>query len=198
MDALYSMDTESGMKFDNLALRRRAFEIIRTRSFSRGEMTLASGQTSKFYFDMKPAMLDPEGASVLADLVFEKIADIDVDAIGGLQMGAVPLIAPIVAESYAKDRRIPGFFIRSEIKDHGTMKLIEGYDDLENKNVVILDDVTTSGGSAMKAVKVARNAGANIALVLSIVDRGEGACELYEKEGIPFDSLFTAGEFLDG
>jgi orotate phosphoribosyltransferase len=92
-------------------------------------------------------------------------------------------------------RYLTGFFIRKERKDHGTKKLVEG-EIIEGKDVVILDGVTTSGGSAMDAVRAARGAGANVTLVLSIVDRGEGAAELYASEGIPFRWLFRADEFL--
>jgi orotate phosphoribosyltransferase len=105
-----------------------------------------------------------------------------------------PLIAPVVMKSLSS-RSLHGFFVRKVAKDHGTKKIIEGAD-IGGKNVVILDDVTTTGGSAMDAVKVVRDAGATVTLVLSILDRGEGAAEFYEKAGIPFRCLFRAEEFL--
>jgi orotate phosphoribosyltransferase len=176
-----------------IARRARAFEIIRDKSFQFGDFTLASGEKSNYYLDMKPAMFDPEGANLLARLVLHRISKLKVDYIGGLEMGAVPLISPISMLS----GRIPGFFVRKESKDHGTRKLIEAPDGaLQGKNVVILDDVTTAGGSAMQAVEAARGAGAKVILVLSIVDREQGAAELFQRAGIPFAFLFRAGEFI--
>jgi orotate phosphoribosyltransferase len=110
-------------------------------------------------------------------------------------MGAVPLIAPVAMRSVEFGRRLPGFFVRKAVKDHGTKKRVDGTD-IAGKTVVILEDVTTTGASAMDAVKAVEEAGANVALVLSILDRGEGAAELYAKAGIPFKSLFRAEEFL--
>ena len=94
-------------------------------------------------------------------------------------------------------RPIPGFFVRKTVKDHGTKKLIEGTGDLSGKSVVIVEDVTTTGQSAMQAVSALREAGAKIALVISIVDRQQGAVELYKEAGIAFQSLFTSGDFLN-
>lgn len=175
--------------------RARAIQIIKDKSYSRRKVILSSGKESDFYLDMKPTMFDPEGASVLAELVFERIKNLNFDYIGGIEMGAVPLIAPINMLSFKKNRPMPGFFVRQERKTHGTMKLIEGPDDFAGKKVVILDDVTTSGRSAMDAVRAVQEAGAAVILVLSIVDREEGAVALYNSAGIPFDSLFTASDF---
>jgi orotate phosphoribosyltransferase len=110
-------------------------------------------------------------------------------------MGAVPLIAPVAMLSPKFGRPLPGFFVRKAVKDHGTKKRVDGTD-IAGKTVVILEDVTTTGGSAMDAVRAVTEAGANVALVISILDRGEGAAELYAAAGIPFKSLFTAAEFL--
>jgi orotate phosphoribosyltransferase len=187
-----------GNKFESGLARSKAFNLIKARSFFRQKITLASGRESGFYFDMKPTMLNPEGANCLAELVINRLEGVKVDYIGGLALGAVPLIAAVCVLSASRSRPLPGFFVRKEIKDHGTKKLVEGVEDadLKGKSVVILDDVTTSGSSAMIAVETARKAGATIILVLSIVDRGEGATELYKKERIPFEALFTAEEFL--
>lgn len=180
-----------------ISARAKAFKIIKERSFEFGNFTLSSGEKSKYYLDMKPTMFDPEGAALLAQLIFLRIAKLKPDYIGGLEMGAVPLIAPINMLSYEARRPIPGFFVRKGIKDHGTKKLVEVIDgDLNGKNVVILDDVTTKGESAMTAVKAAQGVGANVILVLSIVDREEGAAELFKKAGVQFDWLFRASEFM--
>jgi orotate phosphoribosyltransferase len=182
------------LKRQKLDLRTKLFKLIRERSFKTGKVVLASGRESNFYFDMKPTMLDPEGAGWLAELILHELQGVQADCIGGLVMGAVPIISPVASKSGKFGRSLRGFFIRKEAKDHGTKKLIEG-DSIEGMNVVILDDVTTSGGSAMQAVKIAQEAGAKVTLVLSIVDRDEGASDLYEKAGIRFKRLFRADEF---
>lgn len=176
----------------------RLYEIIKSKSFVRGHVVLASGKESDHYFDMKPSMFDPEGADLLADLIFERIAGVEADIVGGLEMGAVPLITPISIASRRAGRPLPGFFVRKTVKDHGTKKLVEGLRDVAGKRVVIVEDVTTTGCSAMKAVEALTAAGATITLVISILDREEGASNLYASAGIPFQSLFTASEFLKG
>jgi orotate phosphoribosyltransferase len=178
-----------------LELHNKLFALLKERAFRRGRVVLASGRESDFYFDMKPAMLDPDGAGLMAELILQHIQGVKADCVGGLEMGAVPLIAPVAMRSVDFGRRLPGFFVRKTVKDHGTEKRVDGAD-IAGKTVVILEDVTTTGGSAMDAVKAVEEAGAKVALVLSILDRGEGAAELYAKAGIPFTSLFRAEEFL--
>jgi orotate phosphoribosyltransferase len=176
-------------------LRHRLFALLKERAFRRGRVVLASGRESDFYFDMKPAMLDPDGATLMAELILHQIHDVKAECVGGLEMGAVPLIAPVAMRSLDFGRRLHGFFVRKAVKDHGTKKRVDGAD-IAGKTVIILEDVTTTGGSAMDAVKAVEEAGAKVALVLSILDRGEGAADLYAKAGIPFASLFRAEEFL--
>ena len=180
----------------NFERRNKLFMLLRERAFKRGRVVLASGKESDYYFDMKPAMLDPDGAGLMADIILHELQGVTADAVGGLEMGAVPLIAPVAMRSPVFGRYLPGFFVRKAVKDHGTQKRVDG-NDIEGKSVVILEDVTTTGGSAMDAVKVVEDAGAKVALVISILDRGEGAAELYAKAGVPFKSLFKAEEFLD-
>lgn len=184
-----------GERGRDLEARNKLLALLKSRAFRRGRVVLASGRESDFYFDMKPAMLDPDGASLMAELILQELQGVKADCIGGLEMGAVPLIAPVAMRSLDFGRRLPGFFVRKAVKDHGTKKRVDGAD-ISGKTVVILEDVTTTGGSAMDAVKAVQDAGAEVALVLSILDRGEGAADLYAKAGIPFKSLFRAEEFL--
>lgn len=186
--------------FEASLLRDKVFNIVKAKSFNRGQITLASGKESNFYFDMKPTMFSPDGALALSEVIFDRLSGVELDYVGGLAVGALPLVSNLALFSYGKNRPIPGFFVRDKIKDHGTKLLIEGLaknETLEGKSVVILDDVTTTGASAMKAVKAAQDAGARIVLVLSVVDRGEGADVFYENAGIPFESIFTASQFLE-
>ena len=185
--------------FEQKKHRQKAFDIIKARSFGRKKVTLASGKESNFYLDMKPTMLVPEGANALAELILARLDSKEVGYVGGLALGAVPLLGLIAGLSLYKGRPLPTFFVRRDTKAHGTMQKLEGVmpDELRGQDVVILDDVTTTGASAMLAVEEARTAGANVTLILSIVDRGEGAAEFFRQKDIPFECLFTAQEFLD-
>jgi orotate phosphoribosyltransferase len=181
------------------ASRARLAEIIRTRSFGRGEITLASGRKSDFYFNLKPTMLDPEGATLLAELTYESLRDDRLDYIGGLEMGAVPLAGALAQLSWMKNHPISAFFVRKKPKEHGARLAVEGLakgESLSGKRVVIVEDVTTTGGSAIKAVEAVKEAGGDIVLVFTMVDREEGAAENFAAAGIPFRSLYQASEFL--
>jgi orotate phosphoribosyltransferase len=181
--------------------RARLAEIIRTRSFGRGKITLASGRESDFYFNLKPTMLDAEGAALLAELTLDALQGERVDYVGGLEMGAVPIAGAIAQLSFIHGKPIPAFFVRKKPKEHGAKLSIEGLaksESIKGKRVVVVEDVTTTGGSAMKAVESLREAGAEIAFVLTMVDRQEGAAETFKDAGLQFRSLFRAEEFLKG
>ncbi len=181
------------------ASRARLARIIAARSFGRGEITLASGRKSDYYFNLKPTMLDPEGAALLAELTYDALKDDKLDYIGGLEMGAVPLAGAIAQLSWLKGHPIAAFFVRKKPKEHGARLAIEGLakgESLAGRRVVIVEDVTTTGGSALKAVDAVREAGATVALVFTMVDRDEGADAAFKDAGVPFRSLYKAGEFL--
>lgn len=183
------------------ASRARLKDIIRKRSFGRGEITLASGRKSDFYFNLKPTMLDPEGAALLAELSLDALKDERIDYIGGLEMGAVPLAGAIAQLSWLKGHPIAAFFVRKKPKEHGARLSVEGLakgESLQGKRIVIVEDVTTTGGSAVKAVEAVRDAGGDVAMVFTMVDREEGAAEAFAAAAIPFRSLYRAGEFLRG
>lgn len=183
------------------ASRARLADIIRKRSFGRGEITLASGRKSDFYFNLKPTMLDPEGAALLAELSLDALKDDKVDYIGGLEMGAVPIAGAIAQLSWLKGHPIAAFFVRKKPKEHGARLAVEGLakgESLSGKRIVIVEDVTTTGGSAIKAVDAVKDAGGEVVLVFTMVDRDEGATEAFAEAGIPFRALYKAGEFLKG
>jgi orotate phosphoribosyltransferase len=177
--------------------RERLRRIIKARSLLTGtEFKLASGRQSGFFFDMKKTMFHPEGASLIADVIFEAIrGDRDVGFIGGLEMGAVPIVAAVAMRSYP-DRPISGFFVRKEAKDHGTKRLVDGCLDPGSK-VILLEDVTTTGGSVMKAVQAVRDMGCTVERVVTIVDRLEGAAANLQKQGLELVPIFTARDFAD-
>jgi orotate phosphoribosyltransferase len=175
-------------------------EIIFRKAFGRGRITLSSGKASTFYFDMKPAMLDPEGADLISERIHREATLVGGEFVGGLEIGAVPITGAVCQRSYRTGHPIHGFFVRKKPKDHGAKKQIEGLPrggSLSGKRVVIVDDVTTSGASALIAVGACKAEGAEIALVISIVDREEGAAQAFAKLQIPFKSLYQASTFLN-
>ena len=179
--------------------RAELFALIRARSFGRGRILLASGRESDYYIDMRPTTVHPAGATCVGELIVDALEGLDVDFVGGLEMGAVPIATAAAIASHRRGRDIGAFFVRKKPKDHGARKLVEGLpkgETLRGKNVVVVEDVTTTGGSALQAVAALREEGANIVLVLTIVDRLEGAKENFDAEKLEFRALYTADEFL--
>ncbi len=180
------------------AARDKLADIIYRRSFGRGEVTLASGKTSDYYFDMKPSMLDPEGAAMIAHMLHGRVAASGAEFVGGLELGAVPITGSVCAVSVAAGQPLRGFIVRKQAKGHGAQKQIEGLprgETLAGKRVAILEDVTTTGGSAAQVIELCRAEGAEVTLVVSIVDRDEGAAEFFAGQGVGFEALFKAMEF---
>ena len=179
--------------------RVRLIEIVRDRSFSTGSETkLASGRSSTFYFNMKPTMLDPEGANLIATLILARLKDADVELVGGLEMGAVPLAVATSVMSHGGPQPLRAFFVRKQAKEHGARKLVEGLgpgEDLKGKRVVILEDVTTTGGSSLQAIEAVRADGGIVDQVITVVDRLEGAQDAFSSAGIPFSALLTTADF---
>jgi orotate phosphoribosyltransferase len=174
--------------------KERLLGIIRRESLLHNkDFRLVSGRSSNFFFDMKKTMLDPEGASLLADLLFDMIRVEDVDYIGGLETGAIPIIAAICVRSWP-EKPIKGFFVRKETKGHGTDQRVDGHIE-RGTNVILFEDVTTTGGSAMQVVNQARQFECTVLKVISVVDRLEGAEENFRAAGIEFDALFTWRDF---
>jgi orotate phosphoribosyltransferase len=179
--------------------RARLIDLIKERSFQEGPaFKLASGKTSTFYFNMKPTMLDSEGAFLVASLILDQIEGIDADLIGGLEMGAVPIAASVTAIAHMRGRKLPAFFVRKQVKQHGTQALVEGLakgESMSGKKVVVVEDVTTTGGSALKAAEALKAEGAEIVRIITIVDRLDGAAETFENAGFKFVPLLTLTDF---
>ena len=175
--------------------KERLLEIIKQKSIRKGTFRLASGGTSDYYLDMRPTTFDPEGANLVADLVYAMLRDDrDVEAIGGLELGSVPIIIGVSMRSFGQ-RPIAGFVVRKQTKGHGTDQKIDG-NFRPNSTVVLLEDVTTKGGSVMQAVHAVRAQGATVKKIITIVDRLEGARENLKREGIDLEAVFTAPELL--
>lgn len=179
--------------------RADLFHIIKTRSFRRGNFKLSSGGESELYFNLKPTMMNPKGAHLAAVAFLKIIWPENVDFVGGLEMGAVPIIGAIAAVSDTGGKQVRTFFVRKEAKKHGTMDLIEGLgpeETLRGARVLIADDVATTGGAILKAIRAARDVGAVVERALVLVDREEGASEFLEQHGVKLLSVFRGSEFL--
>ena len=181
----------------------RLVELVRDLAFidggSEDAFTLASGRTSRWFFDTKPVMMHPESTHHLGALFNLRMDDLGVDFVGGLELGAVPLTAIAVATSPATTPRL-GFMVRKEAKGRGGRKTnnppgIEG-SSLENGGtIVIVEDVTTTGGSAIKAVeRIHQGTSCKVVAVISIVDREEGAKKAFLDAGIHFESIMTRSD----
>lgn len=185
-----------------VADRARLIAIIREKSFSTGTaVTLASGRASTFYFNMKPTMMDPEGAALIAALMLDLLHEEKADLVGGLELGAVPLVACIAQASHLAGRPIPAFFVRKQAKDHGTRQRVEGLPPgatLDGRNAVVIEDVTTTGGSALEAAEAVRAAGGTVHTVLTVVDRREGAEANLSRGGLRLRTLLNAADFGAG
>ena len=156
-----------------------------------GDFTLSSGKKSDYYVDMKKAITMPEILEAVAYLITEKIENENIDKVAGPALGAVP-----IATATSLISKKPMLMIRKEKKSYGTSKQIEG-ELLENDNVVIVEDVTTTGGSLLKAIKVINENGGKITEAFVIVDREEGAKETFEENNIKFTPLLTITEFKE-
>jgi orotate phosphoribosyltransferase len=174
--------------------REKLLTIIRRQSLLQNrDFRLASGGSSNFFFDMKRTMFHPEGASLVTDLLFDALKEEDFDYIGGLETGAIPIVAALCVRSWP-EKPIRGFFVRKEVKGHGTDQRVDGLLERGSK-VILVEDVTTTGGSAMQAVNEAQQYECAILKVISVVDRLEGAAENFRAAGIKFEALFTWRDF---
>jgi len=177
--------------------RARLQELLRTLAYEEREVVLASGRKSNFYIDCKQAVLSAEGHFLVGWLFGHVINERapEVEAVGGLTMGADPLASAVATVSYLCHRPLMAFYVRKEAKGHGTEQWIEGRKLLRpGMSVAILEDVVTTGGSALKAIERARDFGLKVSLIVGLVDREEGGREALEKEA-PLVTLFRRREF---
>jgi orotate phosphoribosyltransferase len=173
--------------------KKRLSEILLEKAIKFGDFTLASGQKSSYYINCKMATLDSEGLYLIAELMLDKLDGVPLDAIGGLTLGADPIIGAMTALAHKRGRKLTGFIVRKEAKDHGTRGQVEGLL-VSGMKVAIVEDVATTGGSAGKAIEAASAMGCEIVTILAIVDRRQGAEEKFRQMGIKFDPIFRKEE----
>jgi orotate phosphoribosyltransferase len=170
---------------------KQLLQLLKERAFRPGTFRLASGGTSNYYIDGKMIEVFSRSARLIGEVLYEHTKDLDIDAIGGLEVGAVPLTAAAVIAYDLHGREMEGFWVRDEVKRHGTQKLIEG-NLRPGHRVVLVDDVVTKGGSAIKALDAVLALGCEVVQVVALVDRLDGASERFRDRGIiNYRPLFT-------
>jgi orotate phosphoribosyltransferase len=171
--------------------------LLAERSAKRGQFTLASGKQSKYYIDARLTTMSPEGLSLIGPLALSALrrSGWEIDAIGGLTLGADPISYAISYASADSNHPLRAFTVRKETKAHGTRKMIEG-PFREGDRVGIIEDVITTGGSALRAIEAVRSANGVVVGVLALVDREEGGREALEAAGVPVISLVAASQII--
>jgi orotate phosphoribosyltransferase len=169
-------------------------QVLQEKSLRRGHFVLTSGAISSYYIDGKMTCMDPHGALLIARAIMQEIANIAVDAVGGMDMGATPIVGAVAAVSHQAGRPMPVFVVRKEAKSHGTKKPIEGPFPAAPCQVVVVDDVVTTGGSIIKAIDVVEAAGGTVLLAITVLDRDAGARQAIEARGIKYQPLVTLQE----
>ena len=160
---------------DESQLKETLFKLLKEKALVKGEMTLASGKKSGFYFDGKQVTLDPQGILVVGKIILSMAASHKIDAIGGPTLGADPIAAAVSLLSSQTGHPIKAFIVRKEAKKHGMQKMIEGPALHKGDRVTMVEDVITTGGSVLKAIEEVENLGAKVVQVICLVDRAEGA-----------------------
>lgn len=178
-----------------LEVQHRLRALITARSFQFGDFTLSSGKKSTFYLDLKKTMFDAEGLALLSELTLARLLKRPLpDLIGGIEMGAVPLVCGVMQLALQRGFVLDGFFVRKNVKGHGTQQLVEGTP-VAGKRTVILEDVMTTGASARRAVEAVLQAGGTVDYVLVVIDREDSVENQLTDLGIPFYSHHRASEF---
>ncbi len=179
--------------------KERLIEIVLDKTFKYSEdppFTLVSGRRSNYYFNCKPTTLDPEGMNLIGEILFSMLEKTDVTAAGGLTLGADPIANAVSVISFQKGRPIKSFIVRKDVKDHGVRKSIEGSVS-PGERVVVLDDVITTGGSTITAIRQAREAGLIVERAVVLIDREEeNGRQNIEAEGVTVDAILTRTEIM--
>ena len=174
------LDTEESRR-----IREIAHEVG---AFLTGEFTLTSGKKSNYYIDGKRITLSPEGAYLVGKAIFDELVGSGVEAVGGVATGAYPMVTAVAVISHREGKPVPIFIVREVVKEHGTMRRIEGHLK-EGTKVAILEDVLTTGGSVVKAIEAVEAMGCQVIRVIALVDRDEGGSEGLKKAGYNFTAL---------
>lgn len=179
--------------------KQRLKQLLLAKSYRKGRVTLSSGRESDFYIDGKQTTLDAEGAYLCGKLLFEliRLCPHPIAAIGGMTLGADPLVTATSVYSFLQGAPIPAFIIRKEAKGHGTENFIEGRSNIpDGASVALVEDVVTSGATLIKVIDRVKALGLKVGLVATVVDRQEGGAEALAEIGYRLETVFTREELL--
>lgn len=183
---------------DILDLKRRLARLLVEKSYREGDFVLASGRRSDYYFDCRVTALHAEGSWLIGSLFNNLLKDRDILGVGGMTMGADPLVSATTVLSHELGRPLHGLLVRKESKGHGTNQFVEGLGNFQSGDpVAMLEDVVTTGGSLLKACDRVRDAGLRIVAVCAILDREEGGRERLREAGYELRALFTRKELVE-
>ncbi len=178
-------------------LKKRLARILIEKSYREGDFVLSSGRRSDYYFDCRVTALHPEGSWLIGSLFNKLLAEQDIKGVGGMTLGADPLVSATTVISHEIGRPLAGLLVRKEAKGHGTGQYVEGLGNFEQGDAVaMLEDVVTTGGSLLKACDRVKAAGLNIVAVCTILDRQEGGREMLQEAGYNLLALFTREELV--
>src|SRR5262245_26763161 len=174
--------------------RPRLIDLFRERALKFGEFTLASGKKASYYLDGKQITLHSEGLRQVSEGLLDLLADVEFEAIGGMSIGADPIVGGVLTAAAERGRAMDGFLIRKEAKGHGTNRYVEG-PVKSGARVVIIDDVVTTGGSSLQAADRIIEFGCQVVTVVGVIDRMEGGAANFAARNMPFRSLLTIQDF---
>ncbi len=174
--------------------RQALIDLISDKALKFGDFTLASGKKASFYLDCRKVTLDSRGANLIAAGMLELMAEDYPDAVGGMAIGADPITGAIITLAGQTDRPLRGFIVRKEAKQHGTGQSVEGPVKAGDR-VVVVEDVVTTGGSALRAIDQAREFGLEVIGACTIIDRLAGGAKAFSDKGVPLQSLLTINDF---
>ncbi|MDQ7032104.1 MAG: orotate phosphoribosyltransferase [Desulfonauticus sp.] len=183
-----------------LELKKKLAQLLYDKSYKEGQFTLTSGKKSDYYFDCKQTALHPAGSYFLGKILFSMIQKLPepVSGVGGMTLGADPLVSAVTVISYLEGNPLPGFIVRKKPKKHGTAQFLEGLANFSQGNrVCLLEDVITTGGSVLTAATRVQEAGLEVKDIICVLDREEGGKQTLEQKGYRFYSIFTRQELLD-
>ena len=187
------------MTNDLTKMQQRLKELLLQKSYREGKIKLSSGRESDFYIDGKQTTLDAEGAYLCGRLLYETIRNkgTDISGVGGMTLGADPLVTAVSIVSYLEGEPLPAFIVRKEAKSHGTENYLEGRENLaEGASVALLEDVVTTGGTLLQVIDRVEAQGFKVGLIATVVDRQEGGAEALAAKGYKLHSVFTRKELL--
>lgn len=176
--------------------RDRLLNIIHEKSLLKGTYVLSSGGISDYYVDLRRTTLDGEGATLIGMMIWNAIKGDNVNCVGGMSIGADPIATATAMTSWMAGQPIAAFIVRKQIKDHGTRCMVEG-PVVTPVRAAIVDDVCSTGYSAVTAAATVMNLGGTVERIVSVVDRNDGAKEYFSELGIPYTYIFTLEEILE-